>query len=72
LQDFWKWSIEAYKGSLVVARGKKDQNLYLLQARRLSQGFVNAVEEEKCTELWHKRLGHMSQKGLRGRTDSQV
>ena len=51
------------KGSLVVARGKKERNLYFMQAK-LCEGLVNVVEEEKCTELWHKRLGHMSPKGL--------
>ena len=30
----------------------------------LSKGVVNAVENDGAMELWHKRLGHMSEKGM--------
>ena len=30
----------------------------------LCKGVVNALEDDTSTELWHKRLGHMSEKGL--------
>ncbi|KAF7129225.1 hypothetical protein RHSIM_Rhsim10G0050800 [Rhododendron simsii] len=56
-----KWKLS--KGSLVVARGKKSSTLYLMQAK-LSKGEVNAIGDEASTELWHKRLGHMSEKGM--------
>ena len=48
---------------MVVARGKKCSTLYLLQAR-ISSGLVNAMEDESTTILWHKKLAHMSEKGL--------
>ena len=51
------------KGSMVVARGKKFSTLYILQAK-LSKDIVNAIEDESMVELWHKRLAHMSEKGL--------
>jgi hypothetical protein len=51
------------KGSLILARGKKINTLYKTEAR-LVKGDVNVVENETSTELWHKRLGHMSEKGL--------
>ena len=51
------------KGSLVVARGKKSSNLYLMQALT-SRETVNVTLNDNSTELWHKRLSHMSEKGL--------
>ncbi|KAF7130883.1 hypothetical protein RHSIM_Rhsim10G0164600 [Rhododendron simsii] len=56
-----KWKLS--KGSLVVARGKKSSTLYLMQSK-LSKREVNAIGDEASTELWHKRLGHMSEKGM--------
>ena len=49
--------------SLVLARGKKNNTFYKIEAR-LVKGEVNIVENEAFTELWHKWLGHMSEKGL--------
>ncbi|KAK8492320.1 hypothetical protein V6N12_073614 [Hibiscus sabdariffa] len=46
------------KGSLVVARGKKSSNLYLMQALT-SRDTVNVAVNDSSTELWHKRLSHM-------------
>jgi transposase InsO family protein len=37
--------------------------LYKTEAR-LVKGDINVVENETSTELWHKRLGHISEKGL--------
>ncbi|KAK8561067.1 hypothetical protein V6N12_048143 [Hibiscus sabdariffa] len=51
------------KGPLVVARGKKSSNLYLMQAST-SRDTVNVIVNDSSTELWHKRLSHMSEKGL--------
>ncbi|KAL4296424.1 hypothetical protein GQ457_12G004830 [Hibiscus cannabinus] len=56
-----KWKLT--KGSLVVARGKKSSNLYLMQAST-SRDAVNVTVNDSSTELWHKRLSHMSEKGL--------
>jgi transposase InsO family protein len=55
----WKLS----KGSLSLAKGKKISSLYKTDAR-LVKGDAVVVENENSTELWHKRLGHMSEKGL--------
>ncbi|KAK9001249.1 hypothetical protein V6N11_083037 [Hibiscus sabdariffa] len=51
------------KGSMVVARGKKSSNFYLMQAST-SQDTVNVTVNGSLTELWYKRLSHMSEKGL--------
>ncbi|KAE8662958.1 hypothetical protein F3Y22_tig00113124pilonHSYRG00513 [Hibiscus syriacus] len=49
------------KGSLIMARGKKEGSLYVMQAK-LCKGEVNITTED--VEIWHKRLGHISEKGL--------
>lgn len=51
------------KGAMVVAKGKKSPILYMLTAK-LSKDIVNALGKENTTELWHRRLGHMSEKGM--------
>ncbi|KAK8519322.1 hypothetical protein V6N12_025363 [Hibiscus sabdariffa] len=56
-----KWKLT--KGSLVVARGKKSSNLYLMHAST-SRDTVNVTVNDNSTELWHKRLSHMSENGL--------
>ncbi|CAH9093721.1 unnamed protein product [Cuscuta epithymum] len=54
-----KWKLT--KGSLVMARGKKEGSLYVMQAK-LCKGEVNITTDDM--EVWHKRLGHISEKGL--------
>ncbi|KAK9020636.1 hypothetical protein V6N11_010654 [Hibiscus sabdariffa] len=56
-----KWKLT--KGSLVVAQGKKSSNLYLMQASN-SRDTMNVTVNDSSTELWHKRLSHMSENGL--------
>ncbi|KAE8660874.1 hypothetical protein F3Y22_tig00116946pilonHSYRG00054 [Hibiscus syriacus] len=53
----WKFT----KGSLIMARGKKQGSLYVMQSK-LYKGKVNITTED--VEVWHKRLGHISDKGL--------
>ncbi|GKE95032.1 putative RNA-directed DNA polymerase [Tanacetum coccineum] len=31
---------------------------------KISKSIVNAIDNDDMTELWHKRLGHMSEKGM--------
>ncbi|KAK8999646.1 hypothetical protein V6N11_070805 [Hibiscus sabdariffa] len=56
-----QWKLN--KASLVVARGKKSSSFYLMQAST-SRDSVNVTVNDRSTELWHKRLSHMSEKGL--------
>ena len=56
-----KWKLS--RGSMVVARGDKTSSFYWMQAK-VSKDTINAVENDNAMELWHKRLGHMSEKGL--------
>ena len=56
-----KWKLT--KGSLVVARGKKQNTLYVMEAK-LHKGEINVAQRDVSIELWHRRLGHISEKGL--------
>ncbi|GJZ82180.1 putative RNA-directed DNA polymerase [Tanacetum coccineum] len=55
----WKVTL----GSLIVARGKRESKLYMTHPK-ISKSIVNAIDNDDMTELWHKRLGHMSEKGM--------
>ena len=63
----WKLS----KGSLVIANGKKCHTLYRLQAKAYGEQ-LNATEKDFSMELWHRRLGHMSEKGLQALSKREV
>ena len=56
-----KWKLT--KGSLVVARGKKQNTFYVMEAK-LHKGEINAAQWDVSIELWNRRLGHISEKGL--------
>ncbi|GLT31041.1 hypothetical protein SLA2020_058080 [Shorea laevis] len=56
-----KWKLT--KGSFVVARESKSSNLYLMQDS-ISSGSINVVGKDESSELWHKRLSHLSAKGI--------
>ena len=51
------------KGNLIVAQAQKTNTLYVMHAR-LCQEEAN-VTADTVGELWHKRLCHMSKKGMR-------
>ncbi|XP_065031809.1 flavonoid 3',5'-hydroxylase 1-like isoform X3 [Musa acuminata AAA Group] len=63
----WKLS----KGSLVIANGKKCHTLYRLQAKAYGEQ-LNATEKDFSMELGHRRLGHMSEKGLQTLSKREV
>lgn len=46
-----------------MAQGNKSTTLYLMQAK-VCKGLVNATKNDDSFEIWHKRLGHMSQRGI--------
>ncbi|KAL6333048.1 hypothetical protein AAG906_022717 [Vitis piasezkii] len=46
------------KGALVVMKGDSDMRFTLMGSS------VLGAKKDNCTELWHRRLGHMSEKGL--------
>ncbi|KAI3767934.1 hypothetical protein L2E82_18363 [Cichorium intybus] len=55
-----QWKVT--KGNLVVARGQKRVTLYMVE---VSDAEAHAVEEVGASTLWHQRLGHMSEKGMK-------
>ncbi|KAM3232525.1 hypothetical protein P3L10_017884 [Capsicum annuum] len=48
------------RGSMIVARGDMLSNLYVFQGST-SRGLV---ENDTSSKLWHRRLSHMSEKGI--------
>ena len=57
--DRWKLT----KGSLFIASRKACNTLYKIHVK-LCKGVLNAIEDRTSPNLWHKRLGHISEKGL--------
>ncbi|GJX59461.1 putative RNA-directed DNA polymerase [Tanacetum coccineum] len=40
-----------------------ESKLYMTHMK-ISKSIINAIDNDDMTELWHKRLGHMSEKGM--------
>ena len=51
------------KGSLVIARGRLCCSMYKTHVT-VCTGQLNAVEDDASPNLWHRRLAHISEKGL--------
>ena len=47
---------------MVLACGKKTSTLYMTSSLR---GTITVAEESTDASLWHRRLGHMSEKGMK-------
>ncbi|KAL2232097.1 UNVERIFIED_CONTAM: Retrovirus-related Pol polyprotein from transposon TNT 1-94 [Sesamum indicum] len=63
LEGRWgKGLMKIMKGSLIVFKAEKKWNLYLCSVAY--DAITASVNECDMTALWHKRLGHMSLKGL--------
>ena len=56
--DNWKIS----KGAMIIARGKKSGTLYMTVEECCS---IVVVAGNKNPNMWHQRLGHMSEKGMK-------
>ena len=50
------------KGARVLARGKKTGTLYMTSSLRDTIAIADASTD---TSLWHRRLGHVSEKGMK-------
>ncbi|KAI5338265.1 hypothetical protein L3X38_017536 [Prunus dulcis] len=61
-------TLKVTKGALVIMRGTRKQNLYVLQGKIVVGGTVAIFESRKYdkTRLWHMRLGHAGEKALQG------
>ncbi|GKA97148.1 retrovirus-related pol polyprotein from transposon TNT 1-94, partial [Tanacetum coccineum] len=49
--------------SLVVARGNKRGSMYMVEVP--SDGINTTIDDRGNATLWHQRLGHMSEKGIK-------
>ena len=62
-----QWKVS--RGNMVVARGNKRGSLYMVEVSadeiNSADGASSASEETKTSTLWHRRLGHMSEKGMK-------
>jgi hypothetical protein len=58
---FTKTSWKLIKGAIVVAQGQRDGTLY----RILNENSINVASSEVSANVWHQRLGHMSEKGMK-------
>ncbi|KAL9258053.1 Retrovirus-related Pol polyprotein from transposon TNT 1-94-like protein [Drosera capensis] len=58
----YRWKV--VKGNLVIARGWKKNTLYMVE---LSTNETNTIGDDvgKCSTLWHQRLKHMTEKGMK-------
>ncbi|RVW20272.1 Retrovirus-related Pol polyprotein from transposon TNT 1-94 [Vitis vinifera] len=56
------WYLEGYKGARVLACGKKTGTLYMTSCPRDTIAVADASTD---TSLWHCRLGHLSEKGMK-------
>nr|GEV60484.1 hypothetical protein [Tanacetum cinerariifolium] len=56
-----QWKVT--KGSLVVARGNKRGSMYMVEVP--SDGINTSIDGKGNATLWHQRLGHMSEKGMK-------
>jgi hypothetical protein len=63
LSGFGNAQYKLTKGNLIIAKGNMVSVLYHVHAK-LSASCVNALQKEDACALWHKRLGHMSEKGM--------
>ena len=61
------WLMKESKGAMVVMKGQKGEgNIYKLLGNTIVGGAVTVTESEQDdTLLWHMRLGHMSERGMR-------
>ena len=55
-----EWKIT--KGALVIARGKKTGTLYVTSNL---ENIVAVADADGKSNLWHQKLGHMSEKGMK-------
>ena len=56
-----EWKLK--KGSMVVAKGKRNSNLYIVQLG-VSKCYINTCDNDSSSEFWYKCLGHMSERSL--------
>ncbi|KAH9681219.1 hypothetical protein KPL71_026889 [Citrus sinensis] len=60
-----KGVLRVIKGSMVIMKGNKNNGLYVMNRQTvIGEASITESGEDK-SKLWHLRLGHMSEKGLK-------
>ncbi|KAJ4724837.1 Retrovirus-related Pol polyprotein from transposon TNT 1-94 [Melia azedarach] len=58
--------LKVVKGSLVIIKGIRKNGLYILQGNTVcGEAAISGEERKDKTLIWHLRLGHIGEKGLR-------
>ena len=66
VSKFKSGTIKITKGYLVVMKGVKQRRLYVLQGSTITNDVVIVIPNiQDKTDLWPKRLGHISERGWR-------
>ena len=61
------------KGILVVMKANRVENLYKLEGRtEIDHAIVASVGAADFTRLWHQRLGHISERGMKVLADRKL
>jgi hypothetical protein len=65
--------MKVYKGILLVMKTKKVGNLFLLEGTTESDHATTVSEKDSdSVQMWHQRLGHMSEQGLKVLSDRKL
>jgi hypothetical protein len=65
--------MKVYKGILLVMKAKKVGNMFMLEGRTESDHATIVSENDNdSVRLWHQRLGHMSERGLKVLSDRKL
>eukprot|EP00253_Pinus_taeda_P015667 PITA_15667 len=64
--------MKIYKGILLVMKAKKVGNLFQLEGRTGSDHVSVSEHDSISIHLWHQRLGHMSERGLKILADQKL
>ena len=66
-------TLKVIKGSMVVMRGERKHGLYVLSGEAVIGSASFSVDNENMqTKLWHLRLGHLGERGLKELYDQGV
>ena len=55
-------SWKVIKGAMIVAQGRKEGTLYITSE---SRDTISVADSSVDSKLWHRRLGHKSEKGIK-------